>query len=327
MEPTQSATDCAFKLVQPEPLPFRTIFASLCVHAAAATVLFMLPLLWMEPLNVTRYSITLLVPQAQTQHELNIAQTSVQLPVIRKTETPVQSHQVPSIDVADLKVSTGFELPEPKSSLPDLRSLPATPRVEAPADTERHTRTIQTGGFGDPNGVSPKEQPRRRVDIAAVGSFDLPGGDGDGRSGKTAPAVAPGITFDAANRLAANGGTSRRAKAAYLNSAFETAAFANHEPHRQVAIPLEAPVEITYKPRPEYTADARRMLIQGDVSLRVLFRVSGSVEILAVLHGLGYGLDESAIRAAKQIQFKPASIDGLPVDSVATVRIVFQLAY
>jgi TonB family protein len=90
---------------------------------------------------------------------------------------------------------------------------------------------------------------------------------------------------------------------------------------------VEMPVEITHKPRPEYTADARRLRIEGDVSLRVLFLASGGVEVLDVINGLGSGLDESAIRAARQIQFNPARRDGVPVDSAATIRIAFQLAY
>jgi hypothetical protein len=42
---------------------------------------------------------------------------------------------------------------------------------------------------------------------------------------------------------------------------------------------------------------------------------------------LGYGLEESAQNAARQIRFKPAQQDGQPVDSTAIVHIVFELAY
>jgi len=44
------------------------------------------------------------------------------------------------------------------------------------------------------------------------------------------------------------------------------------------------------------------------------------------LQGLGYGLDEQAVKAAEQIKFKPALHEGRPVDSTAVVHIVFQLA-
>jgi hypothetical protein len=44
------------------------------------------------------------------------------------------------------------------------------------------------------------------------------------------------------------------------------------------------------------------------------------------VQGLGHGLDESAIRAAEKIQFKPALKDGQPSDFQAVLHIVFQLA-
>ena len=59
----------------------------------------------------------------------------------------------------------------------------------------------------------------------------------------------------------------------------------------------------------------------------MLFTAGGEPRVLEVVRGLGHGLDETAIRAAQQIRFKPALRDGLPVDSTATVHILFQLAY
>jgi TonB family protein len=90
---------------------------------------------------------------------------------------------------------------------------------------------------------------------------------------------------------------------------------------------IEKPVEILSKPRPEYTDEARKMRIEGEVLLRVLFTSAGEARVLEVTRGLGYGLNESAIRAAQQIRFKPAQRTGQPVDSTAIVHIVFQLAY
>jgi TonB family protein len=42
---------------------------------------------------------------------------------------------------------------------------------------------------------------------------------------------------------------------------------------------------------------------------------------------LGHGLDETAMRAAQHIKFKPAKRDGQAVDFPARVRIEFRLAY
>ena len=86
-------------------------------------------------------------------------------------------------------------------------------------------------------------------------------------------------------------------------------------------------VRILGKPRPEYTEQARRLRLEGEVSLKVLFSASGVVKVLRILRGLGHGLDEKAIRAAENIMFEPAQEDGRAVDSTANVYITFHLAY
>jgi TonB family protein len=64
------------------------------------------------------------------------------------------------------------------------------------------------------------------------------------------------------------------------------------------------------------------------VLLEAVFTASGQVEVQRVVRGLGHGLDESAMSAARAIRFKPArTADGQPVDSTAIVHIVFELAY
>jgi len=91
--------------------------------------------------------------------------------------------------------------------------------------------------------------------------------------------------------------------------------------------PIETPVEILSKPRPEYTEEARQLRLEGEVLIRVLFRATGEVKIIEIVRSLGHGLDQNALRAAQQIRFKPASRQNQPVDSTAIVHIVFQLAY
>jgi len=69
------------------------------------------------------------------------------------------------------------------------------------------------------------------------------------------------------------------------------------------------------------------MKIEGDVRLEVVFLANGSIQVNRVVSGLGHGLDESAMRAAQQIKFKPAKREGEPVDYPAVIRIEFRLAY
>ena len=86
------------------------------------------------------------------------------------------------------------------------------------------------------------------------------------------------------------------------------------------------PVEILSKPRPDYTEEGRKLRIDGEVRLEVVFTTDGQVHVVRVLQGLGYGLDEQAMKAAARIKFKPALHEGQPVDSTAVVHIIFQLA-
>lgn len=89
----------------------------------------------------------------------------------------------------------------------------------------------------------------------------------------------------------------------------------------------ETPVAILDKPRPSYTEEARQLKIEGEVLLEVLFAASGKAHVQRVIRGLGHGLDESAVRSAEAIRFRPAMRGGAPVDATAVARITFQLAY
>jgi TonB family protein len=93
-----------------------------------------------------------------------------------------------------------------------------------------------------------------------------------------------------------------------------------------VTKPIDRPVEIVFKPTPEYTDEARGARIEGTVSLELEFTAAGDVRVLRVVRGLGHGLDEAAQRAALRIRFKPAQSDAGPVDSRATVHITFRLS-
>src|SRR5437899_13036903 len=56
--------------------------------------------------------------------------------------------------------------------------------------TTEPAAAIQTGGFGDPNGVPAKENRGGAVNIGQAGSFDLPAGSGHGNGvGGATPGV------------------------------------------------------------------------------------------------------------------------------------------
>jgi TonB family protein len=83
---------------------------------------------------------------------------------------------------------------------------------------------------------------------------------------------------------------------------------------------------ITFKPRPEWTEEARRNRIQGVVVLSATFGADGKIKHVRVIRGLGYGLDEKAIEAALRIRFVPArDARGNPVDWRGTIYVEFHL--
>ncbi len=85
-------------------------------------------------------------------------------------------------------------------------------------------------------------------------------------------------------------------------------------------------VEITSKPQPSYTREARRNGIQGFVALKVLLSGNGKVSRVRLLKGLRAGLTENAIRAACRMRFKPAVKDGVTVSQWVIAEYAFRLA-
>jgi TonB family protein len=70
----------------------------------------------------------------------------------------------------------------------------------------------------------------------------------------------------------------------------------------KTAEPGLVPPVVTFEPHPQYTEEAARARVQGEVTLRVRFLSTGRVVVLQVVSGLGHGLDESAIRTAQGLR-------------------------
>ncbi len=79
------------------------------------------------------------------------------------------------------------------------------------------------------------------------------------------------------------------------------------------------------KPRPEYTDVAKKNQVQGTVSLRVTFLADGTIGDVSTVSGLPDGLSEQAAAAAKQIKFKPAMKNGIPITTTRIVQYSFTL--
>jgi TonB family protein len=90
---------------------------------------------------------------------------------------------------------------------------------------------------------------------------------------------------------------------------------------------LASAPKVTYKPTPVYTQEAKAMHLEGNVSLRIRVTSAGGVQVLGVVHGLGHGLDQSAIQATEATRFKPAlDNSGRAIDWEGVVLVNFQMS-
>lgn len=137
----------------------------------------------------------------------------------------------------------------------------------------------------------------------------------------------PGIAIPTGSGAAGAGGDTAAA-----NAAKAAKPEAKHRVE-QLAVAQGAEVcnEPVVKPKrqgfvvPKYTMEARTAEIEGVVRVEVTVDETGRVIRARVLSGLGYGLDDSAIQAAKQMTFSPATQCGKPVVGTAVVPFNFQL--
>lgn len=84
------------------------------------------------------------------------------------------------------------------------------------------------------------------------------------------------------------------------------------------------PPEFLSRVKPEYTDEAGRADISATVEALVVFRANGEVGQIEITRWAGFGLDESAIRAIRQLEFKPATRDGRAVSVRAMVKYNFR---
>ena len=244
-----------------------------------------------------------------------------------KIYTPVAA-LAPVIKKQPVRKDTPPDMTEVAKAFPD-QTPPMSMGSSAIPTLKKPREAVQTGGFGDPNGVPANGKTNKAANINVQGAYDMPTGPGTGNGTGGAKGAKGVIASTGFGNGVAVGGPGGPPHAAVQQGGFGDQNVAVAAPKiKQTAnvATKTTPVEILFKPKPAYSSEAKAKNIEGEVLLQVVFTASGDVKVLRVVQGLGYGLDESAESSARQIRFKPAQQDGQAVDSTAIVHIVFQLA-
>lgn len=77
--------------------------------------------------------------------------------------------------------------------------------------------------------------------------------------------------------------------------------------------------------QPAFTREAREANVSGKVRVEVTVDANGHVTSARVLEGLGYGLDEAALAAARAATFEASTRCGKPVSSTFVIGMRFSL--
>jgi len=327
----------------------RALATSYGLVTLALLILINLSLLFPETLRLAQYHVTELIPMPSLRPEPAPIKTEVpkvkpkllpaaKMPVFEQPKLVVPREvrrQAPQPVEAPKVVVNQFTPPQIKmvagGARPqlihtgDFSGSSQTPTVNAPV------QKVQTGGFGDPNGLPGTGKQGAKLYSAALGSFDMPAGPGQGNGSGGAKGIKGTVaSADFGNGIASGGkGDGRSNGQGVATGGFGSQQVVHQGPkiaQADTAAPT-TPVEITFKPNPVYTDEARNLKLEGEVLLEMSFSANGTLQVNRVVRGLGHGLDEAAIAAAKKIRFKPALRNGQPVDSTAIVHVVFQLAY
>jgi len=246
--------------------------------------------------------------------KMNLPPPPVAKPVLPPMNIPAPPPlMAPKPEVVEGTFSQARPAEPPKKPLGTVMSASFAAPADVPA-SHSSNQSVSVGSFG----ISGTPH-RGRLMLPQGGGIHHPVGFGDSSKGGGGSGRARGAGAGAAGVEVGGSG--------FDHNLYAAAAVNPSGPRRPEPPPVTVPVEILFKPKPEYTEVARREKVEGEVLLEALFTAAGQVTNIRVVQGLGYGLDEMAVKAAQQIQFKPAKKNGEPADSVASIRIVFKLAY
>ena len=305
----QSNDGLTLGLLPDRELDWRKFVVSYGICLFLLLCLLVSHLLWPDRMSIWgKFTVTEIIPRPDLVPEKPIVKPRPRvtklLPEV-KFEAPKlvvpKDMPKPRIEQAKLeppKIQPVFETPKiaPVSGAMPARVIytgsfgsSATPTVNAPIEK------VQTGGFGDPNGLRGEGKQGAKLTAAKLGSFDLPEGAGTGNGTGGAKGIKGTIASAGfGNGIAQPGqGDGRRNGQGVQASGFTAQQIATNtaKPNLEETSAATFPVEIVSKPMPKYTDEARKLNLEGEVLLEVMFGANGELHVNRVVRGLGHGLD------------------------------------
>jgi protein TonB len=189
---------------------------------------------------------------------------------------------------------------------PEKKPDPPKPKPHPPAEAPKPSRASRARA---PSAAAAQAEAASASAVAAPVFTDL------------------GLTLDAtaAGGLAVNMGTQPTQKAvAPTIEVVKPKVIQTHKPEPDCIEPALKPRPLDLA-RPSYTNEARRARVQGRVRIQLAVNEQGLVTDARILEGLGYGLDEEALAAARRLRFSPATRCSKPVSSPFVIAMRFVL--
>lgn len=330
-----------------------SVATSLVVNGIALLLILLVSLTAkkiIKPVNVTTLTAPVTPPPPPEPKPLPPTPKLVTPPPV-KVEVPPPPPETPKIEVPEPPkvqpvITKAAPTPAPPNPAPKAATPPPAPKPVAVSiaqaasapNNDPHPAAIRLGSQTNPinntsgPAVSPVNLgrsgapgmpagntgfgPPSRIAIAGSGS---PNGSMGGRD--NGPQPIRGISTGVAG---ATGPTTARPVGAIQIAKNVT------QPPPAVAQPGAAPAKVApkllFKPRPEYTEEARQLHLEGTVYVKIHVASNGTVSVVGVQSGLGHGLDQSAVKAVQSMRFQPALQNGQPADWDGVVNVNFQLA-
>ena len=330
-----------------------SLFTSLVVNGIIAALLVMLGFA-AKKVSDNRPHVTMLVAPVVVKPAPEIIKPRVMPPppVLPKVQVQPPKITVPVVKAPDVPTPPVVHMNQPAPvvtpAAPKRVIAPAAPavvnlaRAEAAAvpNNNPHPSAVALGRADNP--IAPSNAPATAsVNLGQRGLAGMPASNsgggpaashvslGSGSPGSQSlagggPRAVQGIKLGVSGGTSPNSATGRVAGPVNLGQAVVPTM---PKPAGPSASTVHTGPKVVYKPRPEYTAEARALHLEGTVSVRLRVAASGAVQVLGVTSGLGHGLDQSAENAVRSTRFQPAvDASGHPTDWEGVVNVAFQLA-